>query len=209
MTEMSLPPLPNPSPARGEGLSDGSVVPPNSSPLAGEEGARPRQRVGRRGGRGSLLDLAKRGRKNQTDAERKLWSILRSHRLHGWKFKRQEQLGDFIVDFVCFRARLIVEADGSQHAESEADARRTAWLESQGFRVIRFWNNDILLNPDGVATAILVALEVPSPTSPRQQAAKAPYPLPHGERVTSPTSSPLAGEEGAHPRPRVGWRGGG
>ena len=168
MTEASQPPLPNPSPARGEGLDAGEVSPPNSSPLAGEEGARPRQRVGRRGGRQSLLDLAKRNRKNHTDAERRLWSILRSHRLQGWKFKRQEQLGDYIVDFVCFGARLIVEADGSQHAESEADIQRTAWLESQGFRVIRFWNNDILLNPDGVATAIVAALPpLPNPAAGR------------------------------------------
>lgn len=158
---MSQPPLPNPSPAGGEGLS-------NSSPPAGEEGARPRQRVGRRGGRHSLLDLAKQNRKKHTDAERKLWSILRSHRLQGWKFKRQEQLGDFIVDFVCFRARLIIEADGSQHAENVEDEQRTAWLEGEGFRVIRFWNNDILLNPDGVATAILAALPPLLPTASRR-----------------------------------------
>lgn len=115
-----------------------------------------------------MLDLAKGNRRSQTDAERKLWSILRSHRLQGWKFKRQEQLGDFIVDFVCFGARLIVEADGSQHAENVSDDVRTAWLESQGFCVIRFWNNDILLNPDGVATAIAAALApLPNPSPAR------------------------------------------
>lgn len=138
-----------------------------SSPLAGEEGAR-REAGGRRGGRQSLLDLSKRNRKDPTDAERKLWSILRSHRLQGWKFKRQEQLVDYIVDFVCFRARLIVEADGSQHADSAEDLKRTAWLDGQGFRVIRFWNNDILLNPGGVATAILAALPpLPNPSPAR------------------------------------------
>ena len=161
---MTLPPLPHPSPARGEGL----ISEQNSSPLAGEEGARPRQRVGRRGGRRSLLDLAKHNRKNHPDAERRLWSILRSHRLKGWKFKRQEQLGDYIVDFVCFRARLIVEADGSQHAESADDEARTAWLEGEGFRVTRFWNSDILLNSGGVATAILAALPpLPNPSPAR------------------------------------------
>ncbi|MBL8657783.1 MAG: DUF559 domain-containing protein [Altererythrobacter sp.] len=112
--------------------------------------------------------MAKRNRKSQTDAERKLWSILRSHRLQGWKFKRQEQLGDYIVDFVCFRARLIVEADGSQHADNADDLTRTAWLEGQGFRVLRFWNNDILLNPDGVATAVLAALPPLLPTAARR-----------------------------------------
>ena len=110
-----------------------------------------------------LLPLAKRMRREPTDAERKLWSILRAKRLAGWKFKRQEQIDRYIVDFVCFGARLIVEADGSQHAESEADAARDAYLTGQGFRLLRFWNNDILTNPDGVATAILAALETPLP----------------------------------------------
>lgn len=135
----------------------------NSSPLAGEEGARARKRVGRRGGQRDLLSLAKRMRAEQTDAERRLWSILRGKRLAGWKFKRQEQIGNFIVDFVCFRARLIVEADGSQDSENAGDARRDAWLASQGFRILRFWNNDILIESDGVATAILAALETPLP----------------------------------------------
>ena len=110
-----------------------------------------------------LLPLAKRMRREPTDAERKLWSILRAKRLAGWKFKRQEQIDRYIVDFVCFGARLIVEADGSQHAESAADAQRDAYLFAQGFNVLRFWNNDILTNPDGVATAILAALETPLP----------------------------------------------
>jgi very-short-patch-repair endonuclease len=136
---------------------------PNSSPLAGEEGARARQRVGRRGGERDLLPRAKRMRREPTDAECKLWAIVRSHRLQGWKFKRQEQIGNYIVDFVCFRARLIVEADGSQHADSEADLRRTRWLERQGFRVLRFWNNEILLQSDGVALAILTVLAPPLP----------------------------------------------
>ena len=142
--------------------------PPDSSPLAGEEWAR-REAVGRRGGRatgavkGDLLTLAKRMRRESTDAERKLWSILRAKRLVGWKFKRQLQLDFYIVDFVCFSARLIVEADGSQHAENVADEARTSYLEDQGFRVLRFWNIDILNNPDGVATAILAALETPLP----------------------------------------------
>ena len=138
-----------------------------SSPLAGEEGAR-RAAVGRRGGRRNLLPLAKRMRREPTKAEAKLWSMLRGQRLGGLKFKRQEQLGDYIVDFVCFSARLIVEADGSQHAESTGDAVHDGWLEAEGFRVLRFWNNDILGNPEGVARVILDAalppLPNPSPT---------------------------------------------
>jgi len=110
-----------------------------------------------------LLPLAKRMRREPTDAERRLWSILRAKRLVGWKFKRQQQIDHYIVDFVCFRTRLIIEADGSQHADDHADETRTSYLEQQGFRVIRFWNRDILTNPDGVATAILAVLETPLP----------------------------------------------
>jgi very-short-patch-repair endonuclease len=133
-----------------------------SSPLAGEEGAH-RAAVGRRGGSRNLLPLAKRMRREPTDAEAKLWSILRGQRLSGLKFKRQEQLGDYIVDFVCFGSRLIVEADGSQHADSPGDAVRDDWLTAQGFRVLRFWNNDILGNPEGVARVILDAALPPLP----------------------------------------------
>ncbi len=135
---------------------------PNSSPLAGEEGAR-RAAVGRRGGTRDFLSLAKRMRHEPTEAEAKLWSMLRGKRLGGLKFKRQEQLGDYIVDFVCFGEGLIVEADGGQHSESSDDAVRDAWLSEQGLRVLRFWNNDILGNPDGVARMILDAAQTPLP----------------------------------------------
>lgn len=100
-----------------------------------------------------------------TDAERRLWSALRDRRLEGYRFRRQYPLGPFILDFVCIEHRLAVEADGSQHADSEKDARRTAWLESRGWRVMRFWNNDILTNIDGVAAALLLALKNPHPPS--------------------------------------------
>jgi very-short-patch-repair endonuclease len=98
-----------------------------------------------------------------TDAEGRLWSILRAKRLQGWKFKRQQPIDHFIVDFVCLAERLIIEADGSQHAEGAADEIRTAYLEEQGFRLLRFWNREILTNPDGVAITILAALETPLP----------------------------------------------
>jgi very-short-patch-repair endonuclease len=149
--------------------------------------------VGRRGGQRDLLPYAKRLRRDQTEAERKLWSALRGRRLGAWKFKRQEQIGNYIVDFVCFGARLIVEADGSQHAESAADERRDAWLNAQGFRVLRFWNNEILTNFDGVLTAISAALP--------------PLPNPSPARGEGLISSPLEGEEGAR-RVAVGRRGG-
>jgi very-short-patch-repair endonuclease len=76
-----------------------------------------------------------------------------------YKFRRQHPIGGFIVDFACTKHRLVIEADGGQHNESAADERRTAWLESQGWRVVRFWNNDILVNTEGVLAAILQALK--------------------------------------------------
>ena len=97
-------------------------------------------------------------RLTMTDAERRLWSALRGRRLQGYKFRRQHPLGPFVLDFACIEHRLVIEADGGQHADSESDERRTAWLEARGWRVIRFWNNEILTNPEGVQDAILRAL---------------------------------------------------
>jgi len=83
-----------------------------------------------------------------TDAEQKLWRVLRS-RASGAKFRRQVPLGPFVVDFVCFEARLIVELDGGQHADNPRDTRRDRYFSDQGYRVLRFWNNDVL----GISTA--------------------------------------------------------
>jgi very-short-patch-repair endonuclease len=94
-----------------------------------------------------------------TDAERHLWSTLRSRRLHNYKFRRQHPVCRFILDFACVEHRLVIEADGGQHDESGADGRRTAWLASKGWRVIRFWNNEILTNIEGVTETILRELE--------------------------------------------------
>ena len=100
---------------------------------------------------GRLIPLARKLRRNTTDVERLLWNYLRDRQLDSFKFKRQQPLGNFIVDFICFERKLIVELDGGQHAEDmEADLIRTRWLASQGFQVIRFWNNDVLQNIDGV-----------------------------------------------------------
>ena len=98
-------------------------------------------------------------RANQTEAETRLWQSLRDRQLAGAKFRRQTPVGPYIADFVCLAAKLIVELDGGQHAENaEADAVRTAWLEGRGFRVLRFWNNDVLVNTEGVLEEILAAL---------------------------------------------------
>jgi very-short-patch-repair endonuclease len=98
---------------------------------------------------------ARRPRANQTEVEKRRWSRLRDRGLLGLKFRRQVPLGDFVVDFVCADHALVVEVDGGQHTSSEAgDDRRTAWLESRGWRVIRFWNNEVNENIDGVLHAI-------------------------------------------------------
>ena len=97
-------------------------------------------------------------RSRQTDAERKLWFAVRDRRLSGFKFVRQEAIGPFIVDFVCRDKRLVVEVDGGQHADSAEDAARDAFLAGEGYRVMRFWNNDVLSNRDGVLMVILEAL---------------------------------------------------
>jgi len=131
------------------------------------------------------LENARELRKNATDCERLLWLHLRAHRLQGFKFKRQQPIGAYIVDFVCFETRCIVEADGGHHAEQiDYDTRRDDWLKSQGFTVLRFWNNDILANTEGVLETILSAcleyVDSPSPQPlPRQGGgAKAPDLLP-------------------------------
>ena len=115
--------------------------------------------------------VARTLRAHSTDAEQLLWSALRGRRLQGWKFRRQVPIGRYIVDFCCLRARLVIEVDGGPHAApSHRDADRTAWLEAETFRVIRFWNNVVLGNLEGVLQAIANALQQappPRPTPPR------------------------------------------
>ena len=88
----------------------------------------------------------------------KIWFAVRDRRLAGFKFVRQEPIGPYIADFVCREARLIVEVDGGQHNESERDQRRDAFLASEGYRILRFWNSDVLTNMDGVLQTILASL---------------------------------------------------
>ena len=104
-------------------------------------------------------DRARELRRNMTDAERALWRRLRMRQLAGQRFRRQQPIGDYIVDFACPAARLVVEVDGGQHAEEERDAARTRWLESRGYRVLRFWNNEVLGQIDGVLAVIEESLK--------------------------------------------------
>ena len=109
--------------------------------------------------------LAKKLRQQSTDAERMLWKYLRAHRMAGYKFRRQVVIEPYIVDFVCLEARLIVEADGGQHLEQlDSDLKRTIFLEALGYKVIRFWNHEILGNTQTVLEEIYKCLiETPSP----------------------------------------------
>lgn len=106
-----------------------------------------------------IFSRAQELRHNQTEAETKLWAYLRSHQLNDVGFRRQHAIGNYIADFCAPREKLVIELDGSQHLDlEEYDNERTAFLESKGYRVLRFWNNDVMNNIDGVATAILDAL---------------------------------------------------
>ncbi len=100
-----------------------------------------------------LTPMARKLRKNPTEAEQRLWLRLRGEQL-GARFTRQYPIGNAVVDFACRSLRLAVELDGGQHANSEADMARTRMIETMGYRVIRFWNNDVLANTEGVLTAI-------------------------------------------------------
>jgi very-short-patch-repair endonuclease len=97
-----------------------------------------------------------------TDSELRLWRLLRDRRLSGFKFRRQVPIGPYIVDFLCVGAKLIVEADGSQHAESSHDEARDAYLASQEWKVLRFWNNEVLRNREGVLETIFAHANRPS-----------------------------------------------
>jgi very-short-patch-repair endonuclease len=99
-------------------------------------------------------------RRAMTDAERKLWYALRAHRFEGIGFRRQVPIGPYVADFASHAARLVVEVDGGQHASSAAtDTVRSDWLATRGYRVLRFWNNDVLSNLEGVLAEIGAAID--------------------------------------------------
>ena len=125
----------------------------------------------------NLTKAAKKLRRNSSNVERLLWRHLKAKQVHGLKFRRQEQIGSYIVDFVCYENGIVIEADGGQHAlEIEKDEERSQWLRSQGFMVLRFWNNEVLTNIEGVMEAISMQCEQTGEVPPL------PNPLPQGER---------------------------
>src|SRR3990172_1354563 len=117
-------------------------------------------------------DLQRKLRRNMTDAERKLWSILRSKQLEGLKFRRQHPYENCILDFVCLEKKIVVEVDGGQHQERiREDGVRTKMLERAGFRVLRFWNHEVLQEVEAVAEQILQAVS-------RKEGPSSPLPSP-------------------------------
>jgi very-short-patch-repair endonuclease len=151
--------VPSPLPPAGEGGAQRRV----RNETTDREAGVPSPLRGEGGVRGSV----KRARalpSSETDAEHRLWQVVRGRRLGGCKFVRQLPIGPYFADFACREAALIVELDGSQHFGSEHDEVRTRYLNSKGYSVLRIWNNDLLGNPQGVAEAILSALSGhPSP----------------------------------------------
>lgn len=130
-------------------------------------------------------------RRAPTDAERKLWWVLRSLRPLGIHFRRQAPIGEFIADFAWHQGRLVIGVDGSQHVEmrSAYDEKRSRWLRSQGYRVLRFWNNDVLKTPRAVAEAILAAARQ------QQDATLNRSPRGGGEHAFASCKEPVIGQE--------------
>jgi very-short-patch-repair endonuclease len=193
-------------PQRGEGAPT-EALRLSPSPLAGEGARRADEGAGINPNR--LTPLARTMRHRATEAERAMWRLLRDRRLVGFKFRRQVPLDYFIADFLCYPARLIVELDGSQHAQSAADARRDEYLRSQGFRVLRFWNSDVLARPTAVLETVWHALQTPSSApsghllpqrgegGPAENSVLTRAPLAGDRYLTEdsgPSPSPLAGE---------------
>ena len=143
------------------------------SPLAGEGAERRRREAGE--GVHLHIGSARKLRSRMTDAERKLWYALRDRRFADVKFRRQVSVGPYIADFLCFASRLVVEVDGGQHADSKRDAVRDRWFAENDFRLLRFWNNEVLQNLEGVLTRLAEHLEdTPRPTPRLRSASPSP-----------------------------------
>jgi very-short-patch-repair endonuclease len=147
---------PKPSPLVGEGAEQAKLAPSQAS-LRSEAGE------GAFAGAIAPVSRARALRSRMTDAERKLWYALRDRRFASYKFRRQVPIGPFIADFICYDARVVIEVDGGQHAESICDTRRDQWFTAHGFAVRRFWNNDVLKNLEGVLLSLLGTLHARTP----------------------------------------------
>ena len=184
-----------PSPAtRGveRGFHDACVAP--AKRLADAAASAPRKG----GGMGVRRQIANARalRRNATDTERKMWHRIRDKQIAGFRFRRQRPIHKFIVDFVCLEAKLIIEVDGGQHTDAvPADAARTQFLESLGYRVLRFWNNEVLENMEGVLERIRESLLQPAESNPTPRP-----PLGRGGRLKTPSPA-QRGKVGMGERP--------
>ena len=116
---------------------------------------------------GGAVARARTLRRNMTEAEIRVWQMLRAHTTNGYKFRRQVPIGRYIADFVCHEVRLVVEIDGGQHdPAARREIERSGFLQNQGYRILRFWNNEVLANPDGVHETIVNELAAPPPPKP-------------------------------------------
>jgi very-short-patch-repair endonuclease len=142
---------------------------------------------------------ARQLRRDETDAEYKLWYRLRGREIGGYKFVRQVPLGPYVVDFLCRSKRLIVEIDGEQHVDSERDASRTVWLNRHGYSVLRFWNHEALREKEAVLDTILAALEgqITAPSPGLRFAPADLSPLGRGTEPTTTVSKNLEATGGA------------
>ena len=139
---------------------------------------------------------ARRLRRSTTESEKRLWSHLRRLDLEGSHFRRQVPVGPYIADFGCMAARLLIEIDGSQHGEAKTEAydeKRTRWLEKEGYRVLRFWNNDVARNIDGVMETIYAAIH--------GSLSAEPMPLKHQRRRRRPAHLPTPSRVARRPSP--------
>lgn len=140
-----------------ENLTRRPLSPNPSPPLAGEREEAVPQGEGVHNRKRRLTGLARELRKNPTEAEKKLWAMIRADQT-GVPFRRQYSIGPYIADFACSAAKIIIEVDSGQHNESAGDLERSRFLEQKGYRVIRFWNNDVLGNAPGVLETIRKAV---------------------------------------------------
>jgi very-short-patch-repair endonuclease len=140
-------------------------------------------------------DFARALRRRMTDAERKLWRLLRSGRFEEFKFRRQQPLGPYVADFVCFDRRLVIEIDGGEHfRRAKADAIRTKWMEAKGYRVIRFWNSQVLGKVEAVLEEMARSLNSGRHPSPLKERERKKGQAANGREHPSPPPSPSRGE---------------
>ncbi|MGZ8415714.1 MAG: endonuclease domain-containing protein [Methyloceanibacter sp.] len=147
-------PQSNPSPLVGEGFPSRSCA---SEALRKSRGGKGE------GASSPAVAKARSLRGRMTDAERKLWYMLRGRRFADAKFRRQVPLGNYVADFLSFETRVVVEVDGGQHSDNASDIARDDWFRSQGFTVVRFWNSDVLKNLEGVFTQLSTIVEESTP----------------------------------------------